>query len=200
MSICENIMDSSFILIGSTHGFIEDFLKQKEIILNVKPEFVLSEELENIALISNDTFEDFLKKEEMSNMTSFKEVEKLSLLCFENNIKLVGIDFENFGYNKNLQRKLKNKEEFSKEEGEELDKIISQRERKHLEMILRYKKKTSKPLVIVVGCWHLRKDGLLLKKLKDYKIIHPCDERGELLLSPGENKNIGYKEITSNDN
>ena len=88
-------MNCPFIFIGSTHGFIDDFLKQKEVILAVKPEFVLCEGLENLTLDSKEKFEKLCKKRKISNMTSFEEVEKLINLCFRENIKLIGIDFKN---------------------------------------------------------------------------------------------------------
>ena len=85
-------MDFSFIFIGNTHSFVNDFLKQKEIIELIKPEFVLSEELENLKLDTEDKFKEILKKRDISNMTSFNDVEKLIKLCFENKINLIGID------------------------------------------------------------------------------------------------------------
>ena len=46
---------------------------------------------------------------------------------------------------------------------------------------------------------HLRKDSLLRKKLKNYKIIAPLDENGEVLFKP-TNKKIKYGEIIPDDN
>lgn len=81
---------SSVIIIGGTHGFIDDFLKQKEIIIKTNPEFVLSEEVEDLVLDSKEKFKNLFEKRNISNMTSFEEVEKLVRLCFEKNIKLIG--------------------------------------------------------------------------------------------------------------
>src|SRR3989344_3485016 len=128
-------MNFSFILIGSTHSFVDDFLKQEEIIKSVKPEFVLSEELENLKLDTEDKVKEILEKKFISDMTSFDEVEKLIKLCFEKK-----------------------------------NKIIEEREKLHLSKILEYKSKTKRPLVIILGCWHLRENSLLRKKLKNYKI------------------------------
>jgi hypothetical protein len=188
----------SFIFIGSTHSFLDDFSKQKEIIVSVKPEFVLNEELENLKLDTEDKFKEILGKKFISDMTSFNEVEKLIDLCFEKKIKLIGIDFHNFGFDKNLQRKIKNQEDITKEEGEQLDKITEEREKRHLSKILEYKSRTKKPLIIILGCWHLRKNSLLRKKLNNYKIIAPLDESGEVLFEPS-NKEIKYGEIISNE-
>mgnify|MGYP001566001469 FL=1 len=70
-------MDFSFIFIGSTHGFVDDFIKQKEIINFINPEFVLCETLENLSLDTKEKFEDILKTKKISNMTSFSEIKKL---------------------------------------------------------------------------------------------------------------------------
>lgn len=192
-------IDNSLIFIGSTHGFIDDFLKQKEIIKKINPEFVLCEELEDLKLDSKEKFLEILNKKHFSEMTQFEEVEKLIKLCFDENIKLIGIDFHNFGFDENLQRKIKNKENLTKEEEEKLNKIIALRERNHLSKISEYQKKTSKPLVIIVGCWHLRENSFLRKNLKNYKIIAPCDNKGKVLFEPKKDTKIKYCEITSND-
>jgi len=187
-------MNFSFIFIGNTHSFVDDFLKQEEIIKSVKPEFVLSEELENLKLDTEDNFKEILEKKFISDMTSFDEVEKLIKLCFEKKIKLIGIDFYNFGLDENLQRKIKNQKELTKEDEERLNKIVEEREKLHLSKILEYKSKTKRPLVIILGCWHLKENSLLRKKLKNYKIIAPLDENGEVLFEPN-NSEIKYGEI-----
>ena len=192
-------MKFSFIIIGSTHGFIDDFLKQKEIIQLTKPEFVLCEELENLELDSKEKFNELFQRKKISNMSSFEELKKLIKLCFDKNIKLVGIDFKNFGFNDNLQNKIKNQRALSLEEKKEINKIILLRERKHLNEILKYRNKTSRPLVIILGCWYLRKNSLLRKQLSNYKLILPCDKNNKPLFAPNNDKNIKYKEIVSND-
>jgi hypothetical protein len=193
-------MNLPFIFLGSTHGYLDDFTKQKEIILALKPEFVLYEELEDLTLDSKEKFEDLCKKKKISNMTSFEEVEKIVNLCLKEKIKLIGIDLKNFGFDENLQKKIKNQEEVSSQEEETLNKITSLREKIHLEKILEYKKKTSKPLVIIMGSWHLREGSFLRKNLKNYKLILPCDKNNKPLFGPGEDKEVRYVEITSNDN
>ena len=192
-------MEHSFIFIGSTHFFLDDFLKQKEIIKSVKPEFILSEELEDLKLNSEEKFKEILKRRYISEMTSFNEVEDLIKLCFEKKISLIGIDFYNFGFDKNLQNKIKNQKELTKKEEEVLEKRIAKREQRHLSKILGYKEKTTKPIVVIIGCWHLRKDSLLRKRLKNYKIIAPLDENKEVLFEPNKNKKIEYGEIISNE-
>ena len=192
-------MNSYLIFIGSTHGFIDDFLKQKEIIELTKPEFVLCEDLENIQLDSKEKFEKIIQNRKISNMTSFNEVEKLINLCYNENIKLIGIDFKKFGFNKNLQNKIKSQEEINKKEKLEINKTIRLRERRHLDKILGYRKKTSRPIIIILGSWHLRENSFLRNKLKNYKLILPCDKKNNLLFKPSDDKNIKYLEIISDD-
>ncbi len=191
-------MEPSFIFIGHTHSFLDDFIKEKEIIESANPEFVLSEQLENLTLDSKEKYLEILEKRKISNMTSFKEIEKLIKLCFNKNIKLIGIDFPNFGFDINLQEKIKNKKSLTEIEEEKLKKIIKEREKNHFSKILEYNKKTNLPLVIILGCWHLRKGSFLREKLDNYKIIAPLDEKGEVIFEPKEGKEIKYGEITSN--
>src|SRR3989344_5812565 len=132
-------MSFSFIFIGSTHSFVDDFLKQEEIIELVKPKFVLNEELENLKLDTEDKFKEILEKKFISDMTSFDEVKKIIKLCFEKKINLIGIDFHNFGFDKNLQKKIKNQEELTKGEEERLNKLVEEREKHHLSKILEIK-------------------------------------------------------------
>lgn len=192
-------MNFSFIFIGSTHGFLDDLLKQEEVINTIKPEFILSEELENIKLESEVEFKDFLKKRYFSDMTSFDEIKELVNFCFNKKIKLIGIDFHNFGFDVNLQKKIKNQEKLTYEEEKEINKITNLREKHHLSKILEYKEKTTKPLVIILGCWHLRENSLLRRELKNYKIITPLDKNGKVLFEPDEKREIKYGEIISND-
>ncbi len=193
-------MNFSFIFIGTTHRFIDDFIKQKEIILKIKPEFILCEELENLVLDSKEKFKKLFKKRTISNMTTFEELENLIRLCFNNNIKLIGIDLKNFGFNKNLQNKIKNKECLSPEEEKKVNDILILREKKHVNNILRYRKKTNLTIIIIIGCWHLRKGSLLRNKIKDYKLIVPYNEKDRPLLGPSKFKKVKYKEIIPNDN
>ncbi len=191
-------MALSFIFIGSTHFFLDDFSKQKEIINIMNPEFILSEELEDLKLEQADQFKEIFEKKFISDVTSFNEVEKLIKLCFDKKIKLIGIDFHNFGFDENLQKKIKNQKGLTREEEEKLNNLVEKREKYHLSKILEYKSKTKLPIIIILGCWHLRKDSLLRKRLKNYKIIAPIDDSGEILLEPNS-KNIKYGEIISNE-
>jgi len=192
-------MTFSFIFIGSTHGFINDFIKQKEVINSVNPEFVLCEDLEDISLDSKEKFQELLKKGRISDMTSFDELKELIRLCHDKNIKLIGIDMHNFGFDNILQEKIKKQEELSKEEEKKIKEILKIREQIHLKKILEFKTKTNKSLVIILGSWHLRENSSLRNSLNNYKIFFPCDEKGNLLIEPPQNKKINYCEIIKND-
>lgn len=191
-------MKPLLIFVASTHGFIDDFLKQEEIIESARPEFVLCEELEDLELDSEGKFNELLQKKKISNMTSFEEVSKLVEFCFNKGIKLIGIDFKNFGFNFALQNKVKNQEELTKKEEKELNKIMKLREKRHLHKILEYRKKTSRPLVIILGCWHLRKGSLLRTRLKNYQLIAPVDKNNKPVFAPIDKEGIKYVNISSN--
>lgn len=185
----------SLIFLGDTHGFIKDFLKQKEIILRFKPKFVLCENLEDLSLESEKDYQTILKKKKISDMTSVKEVKELIEFCYRLKIKLIGIDFKNFGFHKNLRLKIKNQEKLSKKEERELEKIITKREERHIRIIKKYLKKTEDiPLIVIIGTWHLRDGSNLMKTFKNCRIIFPCDKKGDLLIKPKGNKEVFYRE------
>ena len=178
----------SFIFIGDTHGFLDDFEKQKEIIEKYTPEFVLVERLEDINLQSEEDYQKILHSKKISNMTSFSIVKDLIELCHVNGIKLIGIDFKNFGFNENLQNKMINKQVPSLKEKEEIDKIVIEREKKHSEMLQKYKNKSVKPIAVILGAWHLRNGSPIFTDLNNYKLIFPCDEEGNIIFEPTDKK------------
>ncbi len=192
-------MNFSFVFIGTTHGFIDDFIKQKEIINLINPEFVLCENLENLFLDTKKKFEDILKNKTVSNMTSFDEIKNLIELCYNKNIKLIGIDLANFGFDEILQKKINKQEKLSKDEEKKIEDILKLRDKIHLDKTLEYKNKTNRPLVIIIGSWHLREHSFLRDSLDNYKIFFPCDNKGNLLIEPGKDKKIEYCEIIKND-
>ena len=182
-----------FFFLGDTHGFIDDFRKQKKIIEKIKPDFVLCERLENHSLKTKDDYEKILKTNKISDMTPFNEVEKLIRFCRKKKIKLIGIDFKNFGLNKNLQEKVK-KQIHLKNEERQLDKILKKREIKHIQMIKKYTIKTEKPILVIIGSWHLNENSKLMNAFKNYKVIFPCDDKGNLLTGPPGKGKVFYCE------
>lgn len=189
-------MIPEIIFIGDTHGFVDDFNKQKELILKFKPAYVLAESMKNNSLPSEKKYKKLLEKKYVSDITSFSEVKRLVELCYEKNIKLIGIDFKNFGMSKSVREKIKNNKKITKSEEINLDKIVKKRERKQNKMVLKYSKKTEKPLLIITGSWHLRKNSPLFSNIKKYKLIMPCDEEGNVLYGPKKVKETKYCEIT----
>ena len=186
--------DFDFIFVGDTHSFLDDFIKQEEVINSVDPNFVLCERLEDLKLDSKEKFRKILRKRYISEMISFNEVERLINLCFKKGTNLIGIDLHNLGFNKALQYKIKNNIRLTEEETNLLKEIIRKREKYHLHKILEYKRKTNKPIVVILGCWYLRRDSLIRRKLNSYKIIAPLNKDGEILFKP-TNKKVTYGEI-----
>src|SRR3989344_2661674 len=191
----EDIHSFSFIFIGDTHGFIDDFKKQKEIIKIVNPDFVLAEYLQDINLDSDEEFKNILEKKKVSEMVNFDEVKNIISLCYEKGVKLIGMDLRNFGFDTNLQEVVKGNKEPTKEDEVKIHKILETRAKHHLKIIKNYEKNSEKPIVILLGSWHLRKDSLLMKELNNYLVVYPCGLNGNLLLeTPEEVTEIRYCE------
>ncbi|MCK5149689.1 hypothetical protein KAJ87_02080 [Candidatus Pacearchaeota archaeon] len=183
----------SFIFLGMTHGFIDDFNKQKKLIKEIKPEFIFSEDMQDISLISIGDYSSFLQNKKHSLMTSFGDVEKLVSIYKEDNIKLIGIDFENFGFSEKIANKINNKEEITKEEEKEIEKLVDKREEYHIKKISNQNNLSKKPILVFLGSWHLRSEGLIVNKIKNSKIIFPANKKGEMVLEPTKDK-IVYME------
>lgn len=190
----------SFFIIGETHGFIDDFNKEEAIILQIKPEFVLSEQLQDLVLDSPVNYNKLFEQKIISNMVPFKEVEKLLILCRNNNIKLIGIDFKNFGLNKRLQGIVKGKLKSTQKDLENIKFILKKREIHHINTIKKYLCLSRKPIIVLIGAWHLRRNSVLMKSLNNFKAIYPCDPKNRLLTKPIKNtKLVRYCEYIKND-
>ncbi len=184
----------NFVFLGLTHGFIDDFVKEKSLIEEIKPEFVFSEDMENKKLISPEDYDYFLKNKKHSIMTKFEEVEKLVNLCRGREIKIIGIDFENFGFPNQTCKKILSGSPFTKNEEEEINKIAKKREDYHFKKLKESEKISKKPILVLLGSWHLRNEGLIMKNIKNAKVIFPANKRGDLVFEPTEEK-IVYREI-----
>ncbi len=178
----------SIIFIGDTHGFVNDFEKQEEIIEKINPDFVLSENLQDISLDSKEKYGEILKTKKISEMVSFTEVKDLIKLCYKKNIKLIGIDLRNFGFSKELQEKVKNNQNISDNEEKEISELLKKRERHQIDIIKRFINKTKKPVVVILGSWHLREDSPIMTFFNNYKVIFPCDKNKRLLFEPPQKK------------
>lgn len=185
----------SFIFLGLTHGFVNDFDKQRELIEEVNPDIVLSEEMENISLLADNEYDNFIEAGKHSFMTPFSEVESLARLCRKKNIKLVGIDFENFGFSREVGEKIKNNGTFSKEEEAEVGDLVLKRETHQLSKIKEYLGKSKKTILVFLGSWYLRDDSPILKEISNSKLIFPANKNGDLVFEPTEDILYGEKEI-----
>lgn len=188
-------MDSEtvkFIFIGDTHGFLDDFSKQKEIIEKINPQIVLSESMQNISLITKEDYTKILKRKKISEMVNFEEMEPLINLCYKKKIKLIGIDFLNFGFNDRLQKIVNGEIKPLKEDIKEIKKITELRQKKHLEMLKEFKNKSKLPILVLIGAWHLAENSFIMKSLNNYKVIFPCDKNNRILTKPSKAGDAHY--------
>ena len=180
---------NKLIFIGDTHGFIKDFNKQKEIIERYNPEFILAEQLQEISITNKDSYIKASKDQR------FKEQAELMELCRKRDIKLIGIDFKDFGFDQRIQSIIKGEVHPTKKELAIIKGIVKERSKHHINMIKHFLLITSKPLIVIVGSWHLRKQSQLRKTFKKYLAIYPIDEKGNILTDSRKIENINYLEI-----
>lgn len=188
-------MDSEtvkFVFVGDTHGFIDDFSKQKEIIEKMKPKIILSESMQDISLISESDYARIIQEKRLSEMVNFEEVENLVNLCHKMKIKLIGIDFHNFGFNEKLQKIVKGEIKPIEEDIKEMKKIIKMRQKKHLDTLKIFESKPESPILVLIGAWHLKENSLIMKSLKNYKVIFPCDKHDKIITKPSKAGDIHY--------
>lgn len=176
----------SFIFVGDTHGAIDDFRKQKEIIETYAPEFVLAENLQDIRLDTQQKFKDMNKRKFISDTVKFDEVKKLINLCEKKEIALIGIDLHNFGLDENLRKAIASAPTAGQKE--KIEAIVKKRQQHHLKKIHEFAKKTSKPIVVILGAWHLQENSLLMTSLDNYRVVFPCDANGNLVFGPTKNE------------
>ncbi|MBI5797370.1 hypothetical protein HZA98_00515 [Candidatus Woesearchaeota archaeon] len=187
----------SFIFIADTHGFLNDFEKQKEIIKRISPEYVLAEQLQAIVLDTPRKYTEIEQRKDISEMVSWEEVKELIRTCKEREIKLIGMDLTNFGFNTHLQQVVKGKKELTENDEKEVESILEKRQKKHVEMCKKYKAKTNRPIIVIVGAWHLQDSSPLMQELSNYLVIFPVNKEGMMLLGPEGNKEgIRYEQKT----
>ena len=190
----EDFSSFSFIFVGDTHGFVNDFLKQKEIINAVNPDYVLSEQLQDFVLDSEEKYVLILKHKKISGMVKFEEVKDLLDLCHQKGVKIIGMDINNFGFDSQLQSVVRGEKVASKEDNERINMIMKKRQTHHLDVIKKYKVLTKKPVIILIGSWHLQENSFLMRSLNNYLVIYPSDVQGRMLLEPPKNKTrISYE-------
>ena len=125
-----NLSSFSFIFIGETHGFINDFEKEREIINKVNPEFVLSEQMQEIILDTKEKYSYLIQKQKISELVYFEEVKDLILLCQKKGIKLIGMDLINFGFGEELISIIKEKKSPTKLQSKRIEDTLKKRELK----------------------------------------------------------------------
>jgi len=169
----------SLIFIGDTHGFIDDFKKQKEIILKTKPEYVLCETIQN---------KKFLNKKDYETSYKLPKAKKLINLCRNKKIKLIGIDYKNFGLNKQILNSLNRGKTPTPAQKKIIQNALKKRTRQHIRQIKKYLMTTAKPIIVIIGAYHLRPKSPLLSAQKNVKIIQSCDKNKNPIYEPKQGK------------
>jgi len=190
-----NSDELKLIFLGDTHGFINDFEKQKELIERFSPEYVLYEQLNDLELFNERDFELLLNSKSISDMTSFEEVENIIRLCKSKNIKLIGIGLKNFGLKGDLQKIIKGKKEPSEKEIREIESLQGKREQTQKSIIQKFLNLSKKPILVITGSWHLREKSPL-RDFPEYLLIIPTDKSGDLILGPPEDGFIKFSEVS----
>ena len=189
-----NSNELKLIFLGDTHGFINDFEKQKELIERFSPEYVLYEQLNDLELTDEKDFELLLNSNSVSEMTSVEEIKDILLLCKSEGIKLIGIDLKNFGLEGKLQNIVNDGKKPSEKEVKEIESLQEKREQVQKSKIQKYLDISKKPILVITGAWHLRKESPL-RDFSRYLLIIPTDKNGELILGPPEDGFIKFTEI-----
>ncbi len=153
------------VLFGEYHKFINQIQIQREIIKNVKPDFFLYEMLEEKKILNDEDAKKFLKNpddKDFSVISTYGELKPIIKLARSFHLPIIGCDIKNMG----CKDKNWSKKKFNLEEG----KIITQkRELRQSKVINEY---ISKGLVFaLLGDYHVRKNSLVLSKLKTKKFI-----------------------------
>lgn len=159
-----NVHNIKLVLFGEYHGFLNQVGVQKKIIKNVKPDFLIYELLEDDKILNNKDAKRFLDQPDNKNfsvVSTYGQLKPIVRLARSFNLSVIGCDIKNMGVTWNWRKK-----KFSKEEAK---KITNKRELQQVKVINEY---TSKGLVFgLLGDYHLRKNSLVLSKLKGKKAI-----------------------------
>lgn len=186
----QTISKYNLVFIADTHGYINDFKKQKEIIQLVDPDVILYEQLQHIKLKTDKDFQKIMKERKISDSTSYNEVRGLIEFCHVKPLPLIGMDLENFGYDEHLQRVINGCTESQPNDVAKLSEIMIKREEHHLKMINTFK---DKKVVVILGAWHIQNSSIM-EKLDTYAAIYPVDKKLNPVLGPGVNpEEITYK-------
>jgi len=169
------------ILFGEYHGFLSQIQVLRKIIQSAQPSFFLYEMLEEGKILNEKDTKKFLDKSDSINfsfISTYGDLKPIIKLARNFNLPIIGCDIKNMGCKDKDWRKKK----FSNEEEK---KITDKRELRQVKIINRY---TSKGLVFgLLGDYHLRKNSLVLSKLRDKKavIVKPLFKWKERFNHPG---------------
>lgn len=156
------------VFFAETHGMLDELKIQDKIISVLKPTCYLYELLEEERIISDKDFIEFLKKknsERFSIISSFGELKQTVQLARKYNLHVIGCDI------RNMCRK---KKDFLKETNAEEEKIMLKREERQNKVIEEASGKYGSPIFVSIGAFHLRKDSLVLRKVKHrYVLVQP---------------------------
>lgn len=144
--------------------------------------------MQNLSLDSKERYEEILKTKEISEMISFSEVKNLIELCYRKNIRLIGMDIKNFGFSKKLWEKIRDNQKITDKEEKRIGYLLKKRENHQIKVIKSFENKSKKPIIVILGSWHLREDSPLIKSFNNFKIIFPCDKDNKLLLEPPQKR------------
>ena len=175
------------ILFGEYHGFPGQISILRKIVKNVGADFFLYEMLEEEKILNNKDTKIFLNKSNNTNfsfISTYGQLKPIIRLARDLSLPIIGCDLKNMGCKDKDWRKNK----FSREEGKRL---THKRELKQVSIINKYVRKGI--VFTLLGCYHLRKNSLVLPKLKSKKviIIRPSFKWNEKFNHPGKIK--GYR-------
>lgn len=186
------------ILFAESHGFLNDWKLQKDIIKLSKSKTYIWEMLEDKKLEKLSEFNKFINKKDTENfsiISKYCELKGIVKWCKENKIKITGCDLKNMG------RKDKNflsKKELTKSDIRKEENLIKKREKHQAKIIKETYKKDKQTIFCSVGAYHLRPNSYLLNNLKDVKnliLILPFHNSKQIFGPINENKKSSNKFI-----
>lgn len=153
------------VLFGEYHGFFNQIQVQRKIIKNVQPDFFLYEMLEEDKILNDKDAKKFLGKldsKDFSVISTYGQLKPMIRLARSFNLPVIGCDIKNMC----CKDKAWIKKKFSHEEEK---RITNKRELRQVKVINKY---ASKGLVFgLLGAYHLRKNSLVLSKLRHKRAI-----------------------------
>ncbi|HUS50767.1 MAG TPA: hypothetical protein VMZ91_11425 [Candidatus Paceibacterota bacterium] len=153
------------VLFGEYHGFINQIQIQKKIIKNVKPDFFLYELLEEKKILNDKDAKKFLDSpddKDFSVISTYGQLKPIIKLARNFDLPIIGCDIKNMG----CKDKDWMKKKFTLEKGKM---ITKKRELRQSNVINKYLPKGL--IFALLGGYHIRKNSLVLAKIKANKII-----------------------------